>query len=60
MVSMGFDYERLTVNIIRSTNGTDLDLEIAHNAMNQPILEPMTSSWYFWDIAAIMWHCALI
>ena len=39
---MGFDYERLTVNIIRSTNGTDLDLEIAHNAMNQPILEPMT------------------
>ena len=61
MVTLGFDFERLTVNIVRSTDGSKkLDMAIADELIYKPNLEPMPTMWYFYDIMAILVHLTWI
>lgn len=61
MVSMGFEFERLTVNVVKSRDGKHkLVLQIADELIYKPINNPMPAAWYLYDIMAIIMHCVMI
>ena len=61
MAAMNVQFERLSLSVIKSTDGTlKLDLSKIDDDTYNPDTNPMTGKWYFYDLLAIIMHFLFI